>query len=475
MRRIECQRWGETPSSRKAEFSNVILSDERRMATACEAGLDLSIQSLRQRDNHTNVLYLARIYAVIAATIAAVVWLHGQQSAWGLSWWWNLPLVLTGIVVLGACQHQLGGATHEATHYMLFRSRRLNELVSDWLCMFPLYTSTYQYRIHHLAHHQFVNDPERDPDISQLRDSGHWLDFPVDHVTFLWTLLKQLWLPNLVRYTLTRARYSSLGVDSNPFHDPAQRPSKWPNRVGIAYAVLAPVILGRVAAAGNALWLGAVSVGLWGAVAGFLAILPEARFPAARIQPVISHRATTIGRVTFMALLYGAVSWSELLFKAPAGVWFLLLWVVPLFTTFPLFMILRQWVQHGNGDRGRLTNTRVFLVNPLIRFAVFPFGMDYHLPHHLYASIPHYNLKRLHEVLLQNPDYAREGVVVEGYLGRVGALESRPSVLDVLGARGAAARSRSGEVYIDHHALDDAEVSDAAAIARQAELSARNA
>jgi fatty acid desaturase len=101
--------------------------------------------------------------------------------------------------------------------------------------------------------------------------------------------------------------------------------------------------------------------------------------------------------------------------------------------------------------------------------------MDYHLPHHLYASIPHYNLKRLHEVLLQNPDYAREGVVVEGYLGRVGALESRPSVLDVLGARGAAARSRSGEVYIDHHALDDAEVSDAAAIARQAELSARNA
>lgn len=29
-------------------------------------------------------------------------------------------------------------------------------------------------------------------------------------------------------------------------------------------------------------------------------------------------------------------------------------------TSFPFFMALRQVIQHGNGDRGRLSNTRVF-------------------------------------------------------------------------------------------------------------------
>ena len=51
--------------------------------------------------------------------------------------------------------------------------------VSDLLCMFPLFASIYHYRLQHLAHHQFVNDPDRDPDVSQLRTSGHWLGFPL--------------------------------------------------------------------------------------------------------------------------------------------------------------------------------------------------------------------------------------------------------------------------------------------------------
>jgi len=35
---------------------------------------------------------------------------------------------------------------------------------------------------------------------------------------------------------------------------------------------------------------------------------------------------------------------------APAAVYYFLLWVVPLLTSFSFFMILRQLVQHGNGD-----------------------------------------------------------------------------------------------------------------------------
>ena len=148
---------------------------------------------------------------------------------------------------------------------------------------------------------------------------------------------------------------------------------------------------------------------------------------------------------------------------------FALYWVVPLFTTFPLFLILRQWVQHGNADRGRYTNSRVFLVGPIIRYAVFPFGQDYHLPHHLYASVPHYNLKTLHEVLLKDPEYREKGVVVEGYFGRDNPVSGRPTAISVLGA--AHSPKNRERIYIDNAALDLADVNDPTGIALHAEQS----
>ncbi len=413
------------------------------------------INDLRARDNWRNALHIGHVYLIIATTVAGMVCFAAWLSTSGFSWWWNLPVFCVALLIMGASQHQFGGAVHEATHYMLFKNRVLNEVVSDWLCAFPLYTSTYQYRVHHLAHHHFVNDPDRDPDIAQLHDSGHWLDFPVTHVTFLWALLKQLWLPNLIRYTLTRARYSSLGGFESPYHDPQRRPSRWPTRVGILYAVVGPLAFGRAAHWGGPAILCVVTLGSWLAVVGYLYLTPESRFPATRIQPIISHRATMIGRVTFLAALYSALSWSELLFGWHTGTYFMLLWIVPLFTTFPLFMMLRQWVQHGNADRGRLTNTRVFKVNPLLRYAVFPFGMDYHLPHHLYASVPHYRLHALHEMLQADPDYVRDGIIVENYCVPAHGAEDHPTVVQVLGQ---AYRAAGNEVYIDEHALDDAEV-----------------
>ncbi len=429
------------------------------VASAAPAAPSLSheIDRLRPRNNHTNWIYIAQVYAIMTATAAATMAFYDYQQTAGLALGWSAAVTLLAVVVMGASQHQLGGATHEATHYLLFRNRILNELVSDWLCMFPLYTSTYQFRVHHLAHHQFVNDPQHDPDQSQLRDSGHWLDFPVTHVTFVWTLLKQLWIPNLVRYTLTRARYSSLGDCNSPYHDAAARPSKWPTRIGILYAVATPIIIGRLVPLQRPWVLAAAIVGMWALAAGYYAVIPRSAFPGSRIRPVISHRVTWISRITYLTLLYGGVAVAELTTGWPFGWTLLLLWIVPLFTTFPLFMILRQVVQHGNADRGRLSNTRVFRVNPLIRYAVFPFGMDYHLPHHLYASIPHYRLAELHTLLSRDPQYAREGVVVEGYFRAPASNESRrPTVLEVLGPKHAP--REAGEIYIDNHALDDAEI-----------------
>ena len=149
-------------------------------------------------------------------------------------------------------------------------------------------------------------------------------------------------------------------------------------------------------------------------------------------RPSFRCACTGMARVTYLALLYGALSAVQLAGWGAAWAYFGLLWLLPLFTTFPLFMILRQWVQHGNADRGRYTNTRVFLVGPLVRYAVFPFGMDYHLPHHLMASVPHYNLKQLHEIMLRDPEYRDKGIIVEGYFGDEDNALGHPTAMGVL-------------------------------------------
>lgn len=430
------------------------------------------VKTLKARDNVSNWWPLARIYLVVAVSVVGAVWVFEAARAGEISWWWALPSTIAAIFAIGASQHQFGGVIHEGTHYILFANRKLNELASDWLGAFPIFTTTYHYRLHHLAHHQFVNDPVRDPDISQLHDSNHWLDFPITHVEILWSLLKQLWLPNLFRYTIIRAKYSSLGGgEHNPYNDPDRPGSAWPLRAGILFAVGAPAAIIPLIVMGNWLAVAITLPAMWAAVVGLLWMLPESSYPRTRLAPVIPMRMIGIYRVTYMALLYGAISAVQYATGVDAWTYFGLLWILPLFTTFPLFMILRQWVQHGNADRGRYTNTRVFLVGPIMRYAVFPFGMDYHLPHHLMASVPHYNLKRLHELMLEDPEYREKGVIVEGYFGSEENAHGHPTAMGVLGEKYA---PKHGEaIYVDNAAIEYADIADAAGIAREVEASLR--
>ncbi len=438
---------------------------ETRAPARMSAG---EIQSLKARDNVTNIYYIGRIYVIVAATIAATLWSYSAVAGIGLGWWWNIPATLVAILIIGASQHQFGGVVHEGTHYMLFADKKASEIASDWLGAFPIFTSTYMFRLHHLAHHQFINDPERDPNFGLAEDGGHWLDFPIAHVELLLAILRQLWPPNLVRYIVARARYSAIGIDTNPYADPRYPGAKWSIRAGVLFAVVAPlvivtfILLEQWALAWASLFL------LWAAVTTYYWLLPDDNYPKSRIEPVISHRATMISRLAYMGLLYTALTAIAFFTGVPAWGYFMLLWILPLFATFPMFMILREWLQHGNGDRGRYTNSRVFFVNPFFRYAVFPFGQDYHLPHHLIATVPHFKLKTLHEMLRRDPEYREKGLEVEGWSPRDPA-NGRPAIVDVLGpAYTPAARSAA---HVDNAALEDAEINDLAAIDRHVELS----
>ena len=421
-----------------------------------DAELKDHLQRLRQTDNVTNWLYLARSYVFLALVLVGAIWFDQVRQAEGWCVLYSAAVFVVAIVLIGAGQHQLSGLAHEGSHHILFRNRTLNELASDWFCLFPLFSSTHHYRLQHLAHHQFVNDPVRDPDVSQLQTSGHWLPFPMAKWAFIKTLLKQLWLPNLARFILVRAKYNATGTDKNPYMRKGHTQSKAPVRVGLLYMLALVGSLVGLVYHGDTLLLAVVPATLWLVTMAIFSRLPADKFHQSRLHPVVSQKTMSMLRVSFVTLVFVSLAWVQHLTGVWAWAYYGLLWVVPLFTSFAFYMILRQLVQHGNGDRGWLTNTRVFFVGRFINFAVFPMGQEFHLPHHLYATVPHYRLGELHRILLAYPEYQEQALEVHGYFVSPERPQVHPTVLDVVGPD-YRAREFNG-VHIDNTVLDDCKV-----------------
>lgn len=391
------------------------------------------VNHLRKTDNWTNWYYLAREYLFLAmaigVTISSYYWLLDQ----GLSLAWSLPVTLLCIVCVGAGQHRLATLTHEAAHYMLFRNRLLNELVSEWFCMFPILGTTHSYRVQHLGHHQYPNDPDRDPDWTQMTRSGHRYQFPMSRGRFLWEcVFKQLlWPPSLIRYVLVRASFR-VDLGENTPYRMKRRQARPLTLTRLAYTVSLLAALVICAFLGDWLLLTAVPAVLWVSVMVLVACVPADWFEDYAIKSDIPIRWGVGLRLTFNTLLASLIVWASVLTGAPWWLFYIVLWLVPLGTSFAFFMILRQIVQHGNADQARFTNTRVFLVNPLISMSVFPIGNDYHLPHHLFPMVPHYNLRKLHALLNERAIYQEEAVVVKGYFFPPEHPPQHPTVVDVM-------------------------------------------
>ena len=416
------------------------------------------LQILRQADNITNLWYIVVSYIYLITTIGLTIAFFEYREQFGAPLWTTIPITILAVFMIGAGQHQLTGLGHEGSHHSLFKNKKWNEFASDVFCMFPVYSTTHFYRLQHLAHHQFVNDPEKDPDVSQLIASGHWLGFPAPPNKFYAFLLKQLWLPNVFKFMLVRAIYSSTGTDANPYVKKSTGRNKLAIRIGMIYVFGMIPVLAYLAWVGNTTLLATIPTTMWLATSAIFLLLPNDCYQQSKVHSVFSSQITTFMRITYVSVVFNALAWLYHTVSVWAPVYYFLLWLVPIFTTFSFFMILRQVVQHGNGDRGWLTNTRIFFVNKMIQYCVFPMGQDYHLPHHLYSTVPHYRLRKLHEILLRYPEYEKEAVEVHGYFVSPEKQRIHPTVVDVLGD--SYSQKTYHEVHIDNTVLDDCEVED---------------
>jgi fatty acid desaturase len=409
--------------------------------------LDERIMRLRAIDNMTNLAFLVGDYLALAAVMAGAIAFCEHRGVWGLHQAWNIPVVILAVVVIGGLQHRLAGLGHEASHYTLFKNKFLNDLAGDVFCMFPILAALHFYRLFHMAHHQYTNDPERDPDLVTLGTSKMADQFPMSR----WRFTKAFYLRPFtaplafLKYQLDYIDINVLGRSENIYlrrmPDLNESGRAWPRSgatLGLAYAgfyLAAHSVITATSYPGWLLYLGVIGTLLVLAV-GLL--LPDrAYFPSPLRQP-FSGRSAGLLRLLYYTWFLVSLG---LLDEATAGnstTYFLLLWVLPMGTSFMYFMLLRDVYQHTNADAGRLTNTRVFLADPFTRWAVFVHGQDMHLPHHLFPGVPHHRLRRLHLILKElHGDYAAQVVECHGtFANRLGL----PTILDTLAEPRAAAR-----------------------------------
>ena len=143
-------------------------------------------------------------------------------------------------------------------------------------------------------------------------------------------------------------------------------------------------------------------------VGSIIDVFSIARRLGAMEQQPLSYRLARLG-------FY--IAWVQIFTLTGTWMGFLLYWAVPYLTTFFLLMHIRSVAEHfGSMDYSHeLGGTRSVIPFYWERAFFAPHNVNHHLEHHLYPSVPFYNLPALHRALMQNPAYVARAHNTRGY------------------------------------------------------------
>ncbi|MFM9880995.1 MAG: fatty acid desaturase family protein [Burkholderiaceae bacterium] len=251
---------------------------------------------------------------------------------------WPSPWMILSVIAIGIAQHGLFILAHEAAHYRLLPNRSLNDAAGRIFGMAGG-ISLCTYRVTHRLHHNNLYTSE-DP------DTAIHGGYPRGKA-YLWKKLGQ----------------DILGLNA------------WKT---FAYFFGAPAI--------NA------------------STNQEIR-PLDDTSPELRAAARS-DRWMVVAFHLSAPLLAFILGGSQALLMYAVLWLLPLVTVLQPILRLRAICEHGAVvdlssplTAARSNRTSGTLVNWLGRMVLFPHHVNYHLEHHLYPAVPHYNLPRLHKLL----------------------------------------------------------------------------
>ena len=390
------------------------------------------VNALRGVDARASLASLAFEYLCLFGVIGGAIWVFERRPGP----WVSVPVAAAAIVLIGALQHRLAAIGHEAAHFLFLKRPFWNDLIADLFCMLPVLTTVHLYRTSHLAHHQYTNDPDRDPNVVGTGEGKGIHAFPMPRGRFLRRyLLGFLFAPRaLVRYEWDYIRLNMLGISPTVYErdrTPGElRRGRIGVYLGVAYLAGFVGVQRLLTTVGHEAWLPAIGVVGVLLVAAILYGLPEGTFGRPALRHPYSGRFAALLRLGVYTAALVAFGLIRPMTGGRSAAYFFLLWIAPLASSFIFFLFLRDVYQHANADGGKLTNTRVFDCGRFTRWAVLMYGQGMHLPHHLFPSVPHHRLDRLHALLkTRHPGYAATAVEVRGTWR---GLPGRPSIVEVM-------------------------------------------
>ena len=264
-------------------------------------------------------------------------------STWGvialafaaLARWPNVFTFVAVMAVLGGRQLALAILQHEGSHGTLFKSRWANDVLTDWLCARPIWQNLGKYKVHHLGHHTKTGT-HQDPDISLHED------YPVSRASLVRKMAR-----DMVGLTGLKLIFGLVMMDAGVFK--------------------------------------------WTVANHIVRLSQEGRTATERIVTTVRNMAPM--------LITNGVLWGIL--AATGHAWLYGAWVLAFLTFLPLFIRIRSIAEHGCLDRSpdMFRNTRTTKAGWLARATVAPVNVNYHMEHHLMASVPFHRLPLMHEWL----------------------------------------------------------------------------
>ena len=100
------------------------------------------------------------------------------------------------------------------------------------------------------------------------------------------------------------------------------------------------------------------------------------------------------------------------------GFWKLIVlyWIVPLVTVFLAIRYIRNVAEHYAVEHENVLNeSRTVVASLWELWLIAPWGLNYHLEHHLFPSVPCFRLAELHRLLMTREPYPKIAHVTYGY------------------------------------------------------------
>lgn len=275
--------------------------------------------------------------------------------------WPNPFTIVVSLILLANRQLGLGILMHDCAHGVMFKSKRLNEWVGTWLCAAPIYAHLDGYRQYHLKHHR-VAGTQDDPDYNNYKD------YPVSKVSFARKVFRDFsGLSGFkVFYALMLMNLGFLSYDFSYQGKEKRALTGW-----------------------------------------------------AQFQ----YASANIARFASIHLAMATVLW------ALGVLWVYALWHVSVFFINPFVFRIRNAAEHGAVpdllSTDPFKNTRTTKANWLERLIFAPNHVNYHLEHHLLASVPAHRLKEFHR-LLEKKGVLESADIAAGYGEVIQKLMAKP-------------------------------------------------